>query len=98
MQLYNIRCGSWAELSRLASHLWAESVSLAREMAKPSRAKLGQPPSCTEPSLGSFPALAIIANWPQKKPKNSQHYCCPPTTKNQASTPANSPRRIDNPT
>jgi hypothetical protein len=38
----------------------------------------------------------ITANRPCKNPRNSQHYCCPPATKNQDSTPPNSPRKTDN--
>jgi hypothetical protein len=39
---------------------------------------------------------AIIANRPRKNHRNSQHYCCPPATKNQNSTPPNSHRKTDN--
>jgi hypothetical protein len=62
MQLYNIRVwlASRAEPAREPPSSRAEPGSSAREMAEPSRAELGQPPSRTEPSraeLGSFPAL-----------------------------------------
>jgi hypothetical protein len=39
---------------------------------------------------------AITTNRPRKIPRNSQHYCCPSATKNQDSTPPNSPRRTNN--
>jgi hypothetical protein len=35
---------------------------------------------------------------PRKNPRNSRHYCCPPATKNQDSTPAKSSRETDNST
>jgi hypothetical protein len=53
MQLNNIRVwlASRAEPAREPPSSRAEPSSSAREMAEPSRAELGQPPSCTEPAL-----------------------------------------------